>query len=306
MDEAGRVDGRYLVLDVGGSGIKYATALGDGTLGPRSVLPATYTTHEEFLDAVMNVVEEHDGLDGLAISTCGEVDPTTGFMFSGGMLTFNAGTRYAARLQERCGLRTTVENDANCALIAEMRDGALAEVDSGVAMVLGSAIGGAIMLDRQVRHGSRFHAGNFSFVIGDLERPQEGHIGLSMGAGALVANYRRDRGDEPDIADGREFFERLSAGSAVAAETLQALAARLATLIFNVQVMLDVDAFAIGGGISAQPALIDAIAAEVDRRFDATPIPLPRPVVTACRYRNDANLLGALWHHLTTSATPGR
>ena len=50
-------------------------------------------------------------------------------------------------------------------------------------------------------------------------------------------------------------------------------------------------------------ALIEAIEREVERRFDDAPVPLPRPVVTACRYRNDANLLGALWHHLKPSAS---
>lgn len=62
--------------------------------------------------------------------------------------------------------------------------------------------------------------------------------------------------------------------------------------------MLDVEAFAIGGGISSQEVLIDAIAADVTRRYDEAPLVLPRPQIHACRYRNDANLLGAVWHHL--------
>jgi hypothetical protein len=31
---------------------------------------------------------------------------------------------------------------------------------------------------------------------------------------------------------------------------------------------------------------------------------LPRPVVRPCRYRNDANLIGALRHHLAVAAVP--
>ncbi|MDO5626739.1 MAG: ROK family protein [Mobilicoccus sp.] len=299
-------DAHYLVLDVGGSGIKYATATAGGTLGERSVLPTSYTTHEEFIDAVVGIIDGHadsagPALAGVAFSTCGEVDPESGHMLSGGLLTFNAGENYITSLRERCDLRVTVENDANCALLAEMRDGALADVDTGVVMVLGSAVGGAVMLDRRVLHGARFHAGNLSALITDLARPDE-HMYTSMGAAFLVEAYRQRRGDEPDIADGRDFFERLSSGSPAAAASLQAYAARLSALIFNLQVVLDVEAFAVGGGISAQDALIDAVAAEVERRFDAVPLDLPRPAIAACRYRNDANLLGALWHHLTASA----
>lgn len=300
---SGHQGARYLVLDVGGSGIKYATASAEGELGPRATLPTAYTTHEEFIDAVVGIVDRSRPVDGIAISTCGELDPHTGHMFSGGTLTFNAGTNFVTALEARCGLRTTVENDANCALVAEMRDGALAEYTSGVVVVLGSGVGGAIMVDRKVFYGSHFHAGNLSFLHVDLERPDERILGLSTGFASLLESYRAARHGEPDIASGKDFFERLADGSPAAAQSLSRYAAKLASLIFNLQVVLDVEAVAIGGGISAQPALIEAIEREVERRFDDAPVPLPRPVVTACRYRNDANLLGALWHHLKPSAS---
>lgn len=160
---------RFLVLDVGGSGIKYATATASGELGPRETLLTSYTTHKEFIDAIVGIVEANRPVDGIAISTCGELDPATGYMYTGGALTFNAGTNFITALEGRCGLPTTVENDANCALIAEMRDGALTDVDSGVVIVLGTAIGGAIMLGREVYHGARFHSGHFSFLAVNVE-----------------------------------------------------------------------------------------------------------------------------------------
>ena len=53
----------------------------------------------------------------------------------------------------------------------------------------------------------------------------------------------------------------------------------------------------------ATERLNELLNAEDPVKDPARPVPLPRPVVTACRYRNDANLLGALWHHLKPSAS---
>lgn len=80
VDESGpgRPGGRYLVLDVGGSGIKYATASAEGELGPRATLPTAYTTHEEFIDAVAGIVDRSRPVDGIAISTCGDSTRTPG------------------------------------------------------------------------------------------------------------------------------------------------------------------------------------------------------------------------------------
>jgi predicted NBD/HSP70 family sugar kinase len=68
--------------------------------------------------------------------------------------------------------------------------------------------------------------------------------------------------------------------------------------IYNTQVLLDVEVVALGGGISERSAFVASVAREVDALFDASILALPRPKVLAARYGNDANLVGALYHHL--------
>ena len=77
----------------------------------------------------------------------------------------------------------------------------------------------------------------------------------------------------------------------------------LAIKIYNLQVLLDLDLIAIGGGISQQPLLLEYINKNIDNFIKANPLKeispiIPTPKITTCRYFNDSNLIGALYHHL--------
>ena len=62
--------------------------------------------------------------------------------------------------------------------------------------------------------------------------------------------------------------------------------------------MLDLQRYAIGGGISARREVTDVIRESLDRLFtDIAMTPFSKPEVVTCRYGNDANLLGALYFH---------
>lgn len=295
---------RYLALDLGGSAIKHAIAGDDCVLSDKGSVPADFDSHAGFLDAVTGIAARSGALDGIAVSTCGELDPVSGEMFSGGTHRFNAGTNLIRAIQERCGVPVSLENDANCALIAEAHDGALADCRNGVVLVLGTGTGGAVMIDGRIHHGSHFHSGNVSFLRSDLTRPDSPTLAQLNGVPALIREFAALAGLPEPAASSELLFERLAAGDPAAATALGNYCSRLGAVIFNLQVVLDVEVVAIGGGISAQPALIERVVAEVDRQFEIARVPLPRPVVRACRYRNDANLIGALRHHLAVAAVP--
>ena len=55
----------------------------------------------------------------------------------------------------------------------------------------------------------------------------------------------------------------------------------------------DPEKIAVGGGISARPLLIRMLQQEVTAIYDNDPFGLPRAVVTAGQFQNDANLIGA-------------
>lgn len=68
----------------------------------------------------------------------------------------------------------------------------------------------------------------------------------------------------------------------------------IALQLYNIQAIFDPEKFAIGGGISAQPLLIEKINEQYKKLF--IPVFPLRPVdVVACELRNDANLIGAYY-----------
>lgn len=296
---------RYLAFDVGGTGIKHALMDDEYQLSDKgSISTAAVTSSAEFIEALGAIYDRYaEQVAGIAVSTAGELDAVSGHMFSGGSLLFNAGTNMIGLLEARCGRRVTVENDANCALLAEIHDGSLADATNAVALVLGTGVGGALMLNGRLYHGSHFHSGNASFTLRNIDEPHSIDQMLAWvgGVGGLTKPLAERKGWDVATVDGRRVFDLADAGDPDAGAVLDEYCARLARFIHNVQVLLDVDVVAVGGGISARARFIETLTRKVDEVFDDAFVPLPRPAIRACRHRNDANLVGALYHHLHTA-----
>ena len=79
-----------------------------------------------------------------------------------------------------------------------------------------------------------------------------------------------------------------------ALDCLERFTKEIAVQIFNLQTVLDVERFAIGGGISAQPAFLQAIRDQLQALYRRCPYTVPQAEVVACAFQNDANLIGAL------------
>ena len=287
-----------LALDVGGSAIKFALGDEQGNLESKGVVPNDFLTHAEFIEAIGRIFDSFPGVEGIAISTCGELDPSTGEMFTGGTLRFNAGTNLIRSVGGRCPVPVSIENDANCALLAEMADGALAGCRNGVVLVLGTAVGGAIMIEGKLHHGAHFHSGNVSYLLNDIAELGSAILADTNGVQGLMNDYRLVRGSDVSRATSEQLFALIQAGDTHAIAALDRYCDRLSSVIFNLQQVLDAEVFAIGGGISAQGVLVERLTAAVTRRFQLAPVALPAPALRACRYHNDANLIGALRHHV--------
>lgn len=298
---------QWLALDVGGSGIKYALADEAYQLTEAGILPTQYDTHAGFIDAVGSIFDRFAGTAaGIAISTCGELDPATGHMFSGGTLTFNSGTNMIESVTARCRVPVSVENDANCALLAEAHLGSLIDCRNAVALIIGTAVGGAIMINREIYRGSHFHSGNASFTKIDLPDPASRQFDMVGGVRAVTTSYADAVGLASSDVDGRIFFDRLNLGDPAAANALETYCGTLGNYIFNLQTILDVEAVAIGGGISAQPVFVDTLREKVDESFARATVQLPRPQIRTCRFFNDSNLIGAMLHRKGLGVRPSR
>lgn len=74
----------------------------------------------------------------------------------------------------------------------------------------------------------------------------------------------------------------------------------IARMIMNLQFVYDPERFAIGGGISRQPKLLESIRRNLKQFYAWYPAKAPQAQVTVCRFFNEANLMGAYRNYVRT------
>lgn len=293
---------KRLSIDVGGSAIKYAL-VGDGhQILEQGKVSAPRAVHEEFIEAVGGLYDRYaDQISGMGISMAGKVNQHTGYVVSAGSFPFFTGTNMVEALAKRCPTHITVDNDARCAAIAEMQYGSLVGVDDALVVVLGTGIGGAIIAGGRLLDGARHCAAELSFLRVNGKADTSDCWLWRGGAQGLCLMVQQAIGAE-EAPDGIESFRMFDAGDERVIAAINEYAQVAAVQLYNLQCVLDVEAVAIGGGISARTDLIDLIRTKLKAIYDAEAaygIPPQMPRLVPCAFRNDANLIGA-WHDNVT------
>lgn len=265
-------------------------------------LKAPKESLDHFIDAIAFLQASlSDEITGIAISMPGAINSENGYCYTGGAYTFIKDLPLAELIQDRCLVPVTIGNDAKCAAEAELAFGVLHGVSDAAVIVLGTGIGGAIILNSHVHEGKNFVAGEFSWVRTDgndgnnldkLWISQNGIAGLS----GLVHSYLSTDVDY----SGLEIFKLAMNGNELVRKAIDEFCRRLAVQIYNLQATFDFEKVAIGGGISVQPLLLELTNKHINEmyefgcKYDAT---VTKPQVVICKYKNDANLLGAYLIH---------
>lgn len=104
-----------------------------------------------------------------------------------------------------------------------------------------------------------------------------------------------------DEKDGKKAFSAINDNHPKARAIFESYCRTIAQIIVNVHTTLDLECFAIGGGISSQPILVEEINRQYDLLLDEDEVTkhvLTRPKIVPTTFKNDANLLGALYQLL--------
>ena len=297
----------YLALDIGGTFIKYALMDREGRFLKQGKVAAKTSSETDTL-ASLEAVHDMVGEDfvGVAISMPGRIDTAAGIAHTGGafrwVLNYPAAKRYGAVF----GKPATIANDGKCAAYAESWLGALSDVDSGAVIVLGTGIGGGIVLNKKVWMGATGGAGELSAFLTSFDAAKRG-IGFGnidalwagrVAASAITSRYALAKG--LGHADGITLFDAYEAGDEDAESILKEFGFQCAAGIMSLQAVLDLPRYAIGGGISARPETTRIISDAVDELFDPNGdfLPFGKPEICTCKFGNEANLIGALAFHL--------
>lgn len=290
----------YLALDIGGSAVKYGIISQSGEITLKGSYPSPKTNIEDFWQQfeqhLLPLARQHQ-VFGLAISAPGSVDCDSSVIYGHSALRYLHGPNFRQEFQDRYQLDCEIENDANCAALAELWHSNIN--DDFCLLVIGSGVGGATVIDGKVHHGKHLHGAEFGYMfVGVDDEGKPVNISGCAATRSLVQNTAKLLGLQEEQLNGKKVFELAEAGDKGVQAVIDKWYQMLAYGIYNVQYCVDPDRIIIGGAISSRPDLLDRIEEKLDQIFSENPYSSVRPQLSVCEAGNDANLIGALYHYL--------
>lgn len=302
-------------VDVGGTSIKFAIVGNDGEIVRHGQIPTPTAGPDSILDAVAHGV--HDLLEqaehrpsGIGLGVPGVVDRKGNVAHPPnlpGWEVVDVATRLRPRLNG-LDLPIAVENDANVAALAEARAGAGVGEKNFLYVTLGTGVGGCIIADGEIWHGTTGGAGEIGHMTIDINGPLcncgsrgciESYIGNQYMARHASARLER----EPDSmlhawiaagqgVDPKRLDEAAMSGDRFAITFLAEMGELLGAALASAMNLLDTRIVIVGGGLSrADTSLLEPTRHSLRRRLLKTlsPVAELRPAL----FLNDAGVVGS-------------
>ena len=263
-------------IDLGGT--KIEGAIVDASHPDRPICRTRVPTegdrgYEHILNRVQSVVERLEAESGLTrppaigIGTPGAVEPSTGTLKNSNTVCLN-GRPLAHDLSATLGSEVRLANDANCFALAEATLGAACGRDVVVGLILGTGVGGGIVVGDRVLAGLHGIAGEWGHnPMRGEDTPcycgRRGCVETVISGPALERFYESRTGRHRTL---REITARADGGDADANATLGRLTAKFGEAIAAVINIVDPGAIVIGGGVGNIARLYDPETREAIRR----------------------------------------
>ena len=294
-------------IDLGGTKIE-GIALSPGG---REIARRRVTTPPDYLpllDAVVALVRELDRATGepgtVGMGIPGAVVPHTGLVKNANSVWLN-GRPLGRDLEARLGRPVRLMNDANCFAISEATDGAAAGAHVVFGVILGTGVGGGIVVDGHVLSGANLIAGEWGHNPLPWPTSDEwpGPPCYCAKRGCIEAwlsgpGFERDHAERTGVTlSGREIVRAAAGGDAGAAATLARYHDRLGRALAALIHVLDPDVVVLGGGMSNIPGLPEAAYAALPRYLFAAGAgsePVATRVVRAA-HGDSSGVRGAAW-----------
>lgn len=233
-------------------------------------------------------------LAALGVGAAGVIDRETGTVRAASATFVGwAGFPLAAELSARLTVPVSVENDVNAFLLGELAGADRAEPDV-LGVMLGTGVGGAVIIGGELRHGPNGAAGEIGHTPGysDLSCTcgQIGHLETLASGTSIGLRYASRTSGEP--MDARAVAELARGGDADAVAVFHAAGRALALACASAATLLDLPLAIVGGGVIEawdllQPAIEETLVT------DAPVSGLPLRITPATR-GSDAVALGAI------------
>jgi fructokinase len=290
-------------VDLGGTKIEAVALADDGRELARKRVATPRHDYDATLGAIAAVVgalEAETGARGsVGVGMPGTLSPASGLVKNANS-TWLIGRPIDRDLERALGREVRCANDANCFALSEATDGAGAGARVVFGVILGTGVGGGIVVDGRALTGGNAIAGEWGHMPlpwpGDDERPgpacycgKAGCVETFLSGPGLARDYGRHGGSGLEAA---QIAERAAHGEADADAAIARYEDRLARALAVVLNVLDPDVVVLGGGISKLARLYE----NIPRRWqawafsDRVTTPLRPP-----RHGDSSGVRGAAW-----------
>ena len=287
-------------IDIGGTKIAALLVRADSTVLARgSVSAPAALGGGAMADAAADLasalaVEAGVTLSAAGVGAAGVIDHETGTIRAASATFVGwAGFPLADELEARLGVPVRVENDVNAFLLGEAAAAGRDDRDV-LGVMLGTGVGGALLIDGELHHGPHGAAGEIGHTPGysDLVCTcgQIGHLETLASGTSIALRYQERTGDS--VRDARVVADRARAGDGDAVAVFDAAGRALALACASAATILDLPCAIVGGGVTAAWDLLEPAIArtlETDSPVSGIPLRIVPAVLGA-----DAVALGAI------------
>ena len=257
-------------IDLGGTKIEGVALAADGNEKARIRVSTPPDSYEATVDAIADLVAGLEARAGAAasigIGIPGAVSPATGLVKNANS-TRLIGRPLAADLRTTLRRPVRLANDANCFAVSEAADGAAAGAYVVFGVILGTGVGGGLVIGGLPVEGANAIAGEWGHNPlpwpTDGERPgppcycgKGGCVESFLSGPALARDFREAAGKDASPA---EIAALASAGDDAALATMETYEQRLARALACVINVLDPDVIVLGGGLSNMDRLYENV-----------------------------------------------
>lgn len=248
-------------IDLGGTKIELLALDGSGRVLLRRRRPTPQSDYGATVEAIGEMVEAAEGELGLRGSV-GIGIPGAESALDGGVKNANStcliGKMLRNDLQARLRRELRLANDANCFALSEAIDGAGAGAAVVFGVIIGTGVGGGIVVDQRPLTGANHIAGEWGHnplpLLDEECLPPPpcycgrfGCVETWLSGPALAADHRRHCRQSLTV---EAIAARADAGDADCSETLARYERRLAKALAQVVNILDPEVIVLGGGLS--------------------------------------------------------
>lgn len=290
-------------IDLGGTKIEGALIGDDGVIRlkrriatPRGDYP---TTVEAIAGVARELLDAADGPATIGIAMPGTVCPTTGLLKNANS-TWLIGQPLDRDLEATLGQSVRLANDANCFALSEATGGAAAGADPVFGVILGTGVGGGIVVRGEILAGAQGIGGEWGHnplpAPRDDERPgpqcycgRLGCIETFLSGPAFEREFVAATGRRLSATD---IAAAAATGDADADAALARYSERLARALASIINIIDPEVIVLGGGLSKVAALYTLVPAQLPPYVFS---PTVRTRIVPPMHGDSSGVRGAAW-----------